>query len=53
MTLGQDEIYVGIAFDVDKVSVREQHRTKAQTGLSQTGVSVMPGQAFKCCYNCL
>ena len=47
MTLGQDKIDVGIAFDVDKVSVKEQHQTKAQTGLSQTGVRVTPSQAVK------
>ena len=47
MTLGQDKIDVGIAFDVVKVSVREQYRTKAQTGLSLTGVRVTPSQAVK------
>ena len=45
--LGQDKIDVETVIDVIKVSVGEQHRTKVQTELSQTGVRVTPSQAAK------
>ena len=36
-----------IVFNVIKVSVEEQHRTKVQTELSQTGVRATPTQAVE------
>ena len=36
-----------IVFDIIKVSVEEQHRTKVQTELSETGVKAAPSQAIE------